>query len=236
MADRTGPARSLQSPQSPSAWPCGSLRSRSLDWRNRAVVASAMGLLPFAVRYSRVIPMFILVALVVIARAWENWRPEKQRPDQPTLIALAGIFIVAAIGWTLSSWIRDDPTLEWHPLPAQAVAAAHACGGPLHNRFDDGGYLNWFAQGIPNFVDGRVDPFPKSFLKQHLSMKPRATTTRPSTHGKSAAPCYPTVANSRPTRQRQLARPLLRRTLGGPATTIVARLKHRTVMPDRRYR
>jgi hypothetical protein len=93
-------------------------------------------------------------------------RPSSPRADEPAVInsALAGAFVMGAILWTLFSWQQDDPALAWHPLPPQAVAAARQCDGPMYNRFDDGGYVIYFAQDIPNFVDGRVDPFPKSFL------------------------------------------------------------------------
>jgi MFS family permease len=141
-------------------------RHNQLEWSNRSVVAAGVALLPLAIRYGRILPTFMFVALVVIARAWEVVRPSSPRADEPAMIntALAAAFVMGAILWTLFSWQQDDPALAWHPLPSQAVAAARQCDGPLYNRFDDGGYLAYFAQDIPYFVDGRVDPFPKSFL------------------------------------------------------------------------
>ncbi len=37
------------------------------------------------------------------------------------------------------------PHLRWTPLPAQSLFALQRCPDNLYNRYDEGGYLIWFA-------------------------------------------------------------------------------------------
>ena len=57
--------------------------------------------------------------------------------------------------------------LRWTPLPAGSLRALARCPGNLYNRYDEGGYLIWFAPEKPVFLDGRQDPYePRLVLEQ----------------------------------------------------------------------
>ncbi|HZB26538.1 MAG TPA: hypothetical protein VE379_10420, partial [Vicinamibacterales bacterium] len=47
------------------------------------------------------------------------------------------------------------------------VQAIRGCPGKLYNRYDDGGYVIWFAR-VPVYADSRQDPYPLDFLQEHL--------------------------------------------------------------------
>jgi MFS family permease len=145
-------------------------RRRPLVWSDRVLVAAAVAVLPMAVRYSRVMPMFVVIALPLLARGWQTWKPARpRRPDHSPLHSAAlGAVVLVAIVWVASAWAGPSAALDWEPLPASAVAAVRACDGPLYNRFDDGAYLLWFAPGVPIFIDSRVDPYPDDLLRAHI--------------------------------------------------------------------
>ena len=145
-------------------------RRRPLAWSDRVLVASATAVLPLAVRYSRVMPMFVVLALPLVARGWAAWRPARPRRDDRTVlhgVVLAAV-VVLAVAWVAFAWAGPSASLDWQPLPARAVDAVRACDGPLYNRFDDGAYVLWFAPGVPVFLDSRVDPYPDALLRRHI--------------------------------------------------------------------
>lgn len=145
-------------------------RRRAFEWSDRVLVASAVAILPLAVRYSRVMPMFVVVALPLLARGWEAWRPARPRRDDRSLVhtaVLAGV-VVVAMAWVGAAWSGPSEALEWEPISPSAVAAVRACDGPVYNRFDDGAYLLWFAPDVPVFIDSRVDPYPDELLREHI--------------------------------------------------------------------
>lgn len=145
-------------------------RRRAFTWSDRVLVASAVAVLPLAVRYSRVMPMFVVVALPVLARGWAAWKPARPRRDDHTVLhgATLGLVVLVAATWVVSAWADPGPSLDWEPLGVSAVAAVRACNGPLYNRFDDGAYLLWFAPGVPIYIDSRVDPYPDELLRAHI--------------------------------------------------------------------
>jgi hypothetical protein len=141
-----------------------------VEWADKVLAGGSVALLPLAVRYSRVIPMFIVIALPLIARAWESRRPHTATADDSSILHSAAVAVtaLAAAVWVVLSWAAPDRALAWNPLPSAATQAVRACGQPLYNRFDDGGYLIWFAPDVPVFIDSRVDPFPKDFLHAQI--------------------------------------------------------------------
>jgi MFS family permease len=145
-------------------------RRRPFAWSDRVLVASAAGLVLPAVRYSRLMPMFVVVALPLIARGWEAWRPSTARVEDRSVVngVLLAVVVVAAVAWVGAAWAGPSSALAWEPLPAAAVTAVRACHGPVYNRFDDGAYLLWFAPGVPVFIDSRVDPYPDRLLRDHI--------------------------------------------------------------------
>jgi hypothetical protein len=54
-------------------------------------------------------------------------------------------------------------------MSSAVVAAIDACPGPLYNRYDDGGFLIWFAPGRPVFLDSRQDPYPPALIHEQIA-------------------------------------------------------------------
>ena len=93
-------------------------------------------------------------------------------PDRPWLnAAILGVFVLFGINVVGTAWGIRHPRLGWRPLTAGALAAARACPGPLFNRYDDGGFLIWFAPERRVFVDSRQDPYPLPFLLEHIRVE-----------------------------------------------------------------
>jgi hypothetical protein len=148
------------------------VRRRAIATRtDTAIVCAALALLPLALRSSRNITPFVLLAgpalgclLPLTARA--SRRPRVERPGVNAAllggVALTGAAVVAA------SWSVRAERLGWDPISSEVIDAVQRCPGRLYNRFDDGGYLIWFAPRVPVFVDNRQDPYPLSFLQEHL--------------------------------------------------------------------
>jgi hypothetical protein len=146
-------------------------RSRQLRWGDRVLASAAVALLPLAVRYSRLIPMFVVVALPLVAAGWEAWRPAPSRPADRTLVhtALLVILGVATAAWVGVAWLSADPALAWQPISPAVARAVRTCPGPVYEQFADGADLEWFVQGVPVFVDSRVDPYPPPFLRREIA-------------------------------------------------------------------
>jgi hypothetical protein len=140
-------------------------------WPRTCSTAVAIALLPFAVRYVRVAPAFVLVVLPVLADAWDRWRPAADRTDDASAAntVLAGVVVAAMLGWVGVSYADRDASLGWDPISEPIVSAVRSCPGPLYNRYDDGGYLEWFAPEVDVFVDSRLDPYPLPFLRAHFA-------------------------------------------------------------------
>ncbi|MDQ1432057.1 MAG: hypothetical protein QOF40_2659 [Actinomycetota bacterium] len=145
-------------------------RQRTFEWSDRVLVASTVALVLPAARYSRLMPMFVVVALPLLARGWEAAKPSTARAEDRSVVnaALLGVVVIAATAWVAAAWMDPSAALAWEPLPAGAVHAVQACDGPVYNRFDDGAYLIWFAPGVPVFIDSRVDPYPDRLLREHI--------------------------------------------------------------------
>ena len=145
-------------------------RRRAFAWSDRVLVASAAALVIPAVRYSRLMPMFVVIVLPLLARGWEAWRPSTARAEDRSVVnaVLLGVVVVTATLWVGAAWSGPSAALDWEPLPAGAVAAVRACDDPVYNRFDDGAYLIWFAPDVPVFIDSRVDPYPDRLLREHI--------------------------------------------------------------------
>jgi hypothetical protein len=145
-------------------------RRRAPQWADRVLAAAALALFPLAARYSRLIPMFVVVALPIVAAGWQAWRPAPARPADHRRVhaALLAIVVVATTAWVASAFAGPDPALEWEPMSAAAVRAVRGCPGRVYEQFADGGDVAWFAPGVPVFVDSRVDPYPRGFLRREI--------------------------------------------------------------------
>jgi hypothetical protein len=58
--------------------------------------------------------------------------------------------------------------LQWSPLPEASLQALDRCPDNLYNRYDEGGYLIWFARNHRVFLDGRQDPYPVSLVHEQM--------------------------------------------------------------------
>ena len=147
-------------------------RWRRMTTREQAIpVFVALALLPLALRYSRNITPFMLVAVPALGSlVLADVRLERagRREHYAFNRALIAACVLACIGGVLSAWSSRAPRMHWQPVSTQIVASVRACPGRLYNRFDDGGYLIWFAPDIPVFVDNRQDPYALPFLQDHL--------------------------------------------------------------------
>jgi hypothetical protein len=145
-------------------------------WRRGDVTlcACAVALLAMAVTAARNVGPFLLVAVPALAALMP---PPKRSFLMPRVehvmvngaAALVSIAIVAGtIVWSYSH--RAD-RLQWDPLPAASVQALESCSGNLYNRFDEGGYLIWFAPQRRVFIDSRYLPYTDDFIKEHVRIE-----------------------------------------------------------------
>ena len=145
--------------------------------------ACALVLAPAALTAVRNVPPFLMAAVPALAALWvvrDSERVTRQpsthepegvvrqaarthRPRLNTAIATA-----AAAGAALSvtlAYSNNASRLNWTPLPAASLAALDRCDGNLYNRYDEGGYLIWFAPRHKVFLDGRQDPYPPRLIE-----------------------------------------------------------------------
>jgi hypothetical protein len=151
--------------------------SRDVEARRRGyltVCACALTLLPLAVTAERNVPPFLLLAVPAIAALrWRGADPvlvrSRQRPRlNAALTAVAGIL---ACGTVAYAYAKPIDHMRWAPLPETSLTALRACPGNLYNRYDEGGYLIWFAPDHKVFLDGRQDPYPVELVKEQVRVE-----------------------------------------------------------------
>jgi hypothetical protein len=69
------------------------------------------------------------------------------------------------------AYARPIDHMRWTPLPQASLSALASCRGNLYNRYDEGGYLIWFARGHKVFLDGRQDPYPVALIKEQVRVE-----------------------------------------------------------------
>jgi hypothetical protein len=127
----------------------------------------ALALIPLAIRAGRNAPPALMLAVPAIAMLVEGRIPFQARPTRvrPLLNALFVAGAAAVVFATVfGAWRRKDARLGWEPLSAAAARAVSSCPERLYNRYDEGGFLIWFAPQQKVFIDGRQDPYPPSLL------------------------------------------------------------------------
>lgn len=133
---------------------------------------SAAAILPLAVTASRNVPPFLVLAVPVLASRValpEGLLARSGRHERPRLnMALLGAAAVVACATVVYAWRVPLARLRWDPLPPDAIAAVRACPDPLYNRWDEGGFLIWFAPDRKVFIDGRQDPYPPELVAAHI--------------------------------------------------------------------
>jgi hypothetical protein len=133
----------------------------------------------FALEHKRGLGLFALVAPLVLIRPlsdgipWIRVRDEAPDPvvrffgKHSGTIALACILIVAITGivmWTVDPQIQ--PPTRYAPEDAMAAAKRAGIKGNVLNSHGFGGYL--IFEGIPPFVDGRVELYGNQFLRRYF--------------------------------------------------------------------
>jgi len=158
------------------------MRGREL-WRDAearqrgqlTLVVLALALAPTALGAVRNVPPFLMLAVPAIAALLPRREAAAAaRPERPRLnAAIAGIAIAIAATSVAIAYALPADHLGWRPLPAASLGKLAACRGNLYNRYDEGGYLIWFAPDHKVFLDGRQDPYPPSLIAAQV----RAETT-----------------------------------------------------------
>jgi len=143
----------------------------------RFIVIAAIAMVPVALVASRNTPLMLLVAVPAIGglrarRTQLQPSSGRIREERPRLNAaiLAALTIVAAAAVTYA-WTQPAARLGWNPLPPGVARAVESCPPRLYNRFDEGGYLIWFARGQKVFIDSRFDPYPPELVQEHIRVE-----------------------------------------------------------------
>jgi hypothetical protein len=84
------------------------------------------------------------------------------------ITAVAGVLIVVTVA---HAYAKPIDHMRWTPLPEASLAALRGCHGNLYNRYDEGGYLIWFAPEHKVFLDGRQDPYPVDLVKEQVRIE-----------------------------------------------------------------
>jgi hypothetical protein len=133
------------------------------------MTACAVVLLPMAISAVRNVGLFLMIAVPAITTLApaDAVAPGSRRERtwlNATMISAAAAAAVMAIVY---AYVMQIDHLRWQPLPAGSLRALARCPGNLYNRYDEGGYLIWFAPEKPVFLDGRQDPYePRLILDQ----------------------------------------------------------------------
>jgi hypothetical protein len=135
--------------------------------------ACALALLPLAISAVRNVGLFLLVAVPAVTVLWQDRlqfaRARRERPRlNLTIVSAAAGASALAIAW---AYAAEIPRLRWTPLPPAAIAALQQCPGNLYNRYDEGGYLIWFAPEHRVFLDGRQDPYEPALILDQLRIE-----------------------------------------------------------------
>jgi hypothetical protein len=123
----------------------------------------------------RMTPLFVLIAVPLIAERLITWPRSNQQPTAVTAtprMLLNGVIVLAMAvfaGVHITQVIRCQPQAEAQYFPSRAVAflQAHPAPGPIFNHYDWGGYLIW--KTFPStrvFIDGRADLYGQPLLDQ----------------------------------------------------------------------
>ena len=158
-------------------------RWRALDaWADLVIVAAALVLLPLAARAVRNIAPFLLVVIPAASRLLgPDFRLRRARSPATGIdhrglnLGILSALTLAGVGAVAFAWSQPLPMLGWRPITPGALAAVRACPGPIYNRYNEGGYLIWFARDTPVFIDSRQDPYPVPFVIDAVSNEANGT-------------------------------------------------------------
>jgi hypothetical protein len=137
---------------------------------------AAILVLGLALRSARNIPLFFICAIPAFATLLHEptVRASEQKTRHPApglAAAVLALCICAALAFVAYAWRTPLPGLRWKPLGDETIAAIAACEGPLYNRYDEGGYLEWFLKDRKVFMDSRQDPFPPELVLDQIRLE-----------------------------------------------------------------
>ena len=148
--------------------------------QTRILCASALALLPLAATGIRNVSLFVMVAapavcgllnLTTLSSA-SVIQSEYNRVEHLRLNAAAMAVTTLLVALVIASaYHRQLHRLRWTPLPNGSLDALQRCPEHLYNRYDEGGYLIWFAPEHRVFLDNRQDPYPTVLIKDQLRIE-----------------------------------------------------------------
>jgi hypothetical protein len=135
--------------------------------------ACAVVLLPLAVGAVRNVGLFLMVAVPALSLlVGDHVRVSPAHRERPVLnLLLIASAVLIASGTIVGAYALRIDHLQWTPLPPASVAALDRCSGNLYNRYDEGGYLIWFARNHPVFLDGRQDPYDPALVLEQIRIE-----------------------------------------------------------------
>jgi hypothetical protein len=157
-------------------------RLRRVPVDDATLYACAVAVLPMAIASIRNVGPFLMIAAPALTSLLPIRRhPQAAVQQERSLLnaAVMTVAILAAAGMLAWAYTNRIPGLRWTPIPPGALAALEECPGNLYNRYDQGGYLLWFAPDRKVFVDGRQDPFPPELILEHIRMENETGDFRP---------------------------------------------------------
>jgi hypothetical protein len=143
--------------------------------------ACAVVLLPMALSAVRHVGPFLMVAVPALTSLLYQGdvTAPVDKPRPRLNLAIMSIAATALAGTLVWAYRNEIPRLRWHPVPALALQALQQCPDNLYNRYDEGGYLLWFAPDRKVFLDGRQDPFGRDLVLEHIEMETRGRRFEP---------------------------------------------------------
>ncbi len=130
----------------------------------------------------RFIPLFVLVAVPIIAKrlwSWPNTSHQRPASIPRTIFNAAIILAMAAFASVqVTKVIQRQASAETQQFPAEAAAflLAHPPVGPIFNHYDWGGYFIWKLYPTTRvFIDGRADLYGPDLLR---TVRRRLSTQR----------------------------------------------------------
>jgi hypothetical protein len=129
-------------------------------------------------RSIRMIPLFVLIVVPLIARRVEvllhisSSADFRERKPTAAANALNAAIIVTMLIFAIvhvNQVIRNQQNAEIQNFPCHAIAfvQSHPPHGPIFNDYDWGGYLVWkLYPSVPVFIDGRADVYGEPLLRQ----------------------------------------------------------------------
>ena len=122
----------------------------------------------------RMIPLFVLVAVPLLAKALKLSFRNRPRPMRLRRLAFNGVVLIAMAGFvgahiTMVFQQQAQAEAEHFPAGTAAFLAAHPPDRPIFNHYDWGGYLIWKLYPPTRvFIDGRADLYGDAIFQEFM--------------------------------------------------------------------